>query len=42
MDLLSVFMHEIGHFLGYDHDTSAIMADSLGVGIRLPSPTMTR
>ena len=35
MDLLSVVAHEIGHLLGYDHDsTLEVMRDSLDAGHR--------
>jgi len=34
VDLLSAVMHEIGHVLGYDHDTDQIMSETLGIGMR--------
>ncbi|HKS63240.1 MAG TPA: LEPR-XLL domain-containing protein, partial [Xanthobacteraceae bacterium] len=36
MDLLTVLIHEIGHVLGYGHDSGlAVMAESLGTGQRV-------
>lgn len=39
MDLLTVVMHELGHVLGFDHDTghavsTGLMTESLGPGVR--------
>ena len=34
VDLLTAVMHEIGHVLGYDHDTSEVMSATIGAGIR--------
>ncbi|WP_237180142.1 beta strand repeat-containing protein [Rhodoplanes sp. Z2-YC6860] len=36
MDLLTVLLHEIGHWLGYEHDAGfAVMAPELGTGQRV-------
>ena len=36
MDLLTVLLHEIGHWAGYDHDAGfALMAPVLGTGQRV-------
>jgi len=42
VDLLSVVMHEIGHVLGYDHDSNEVMSETLGIGTRTidESPTL--
>ena len=34
IDLLTVVMHEMGHLLGYDHDTGGLMAETLATGVR--------
>lgn len=34
MDLLTVLTHEVGHLLGYDHEASSIMQDTLTAGVR--------
>src|SRR5262249_46225054 len=34
MDLLTVLEHELGHLLGFDHDDSGVMLDTLPEGIR--------
>ena len=34
MDLLTVVMHEMGHVLGYEHEASGIMQDTLAAGVR--------
>lgn len=34
MDLLTVLEHEVGHMLGYDHQQSGVMVDTLFAGIR--------
>lgn len=34
MDLLTVVMHELGHILGYGHETDGVMAESLAMGVR--------
>ncbi len=34
VDLLTVVMHEMGHLLGYDHDTGGLMAETLATGAR--------
>jgi uncharacterized delta-60 repeat protein len=35
MDLLTVLEHEIGHVLGYEHDASGVMQETLAAGTRL-------
>src|SRR5207245_9031697 len=46
MDLLTVVMHEMGHVLGYEHEATGVMQDTLSAGVReLPNglqPTLTR
>jgi hypothetical protein len=34
MDLLTAMAHELGHLLGYDHDTDGVMAETLSAGVR--------
>ncbi|MFO0815211.1 MAG: matrixin family metalloprotease [Gemmatales bacterium] len=34
MDLLTVLEHEVGHMLGFEHQQSGIMADTLFAGVR--------
>ena len=34
MDLLTVLTHEIGHVLGYEHDQTGVMEDTLAAGTR--------
>lgn len=34
VDLLTVIMHELGHFLGYDHKNEGLMDDTLPLGTR--------
>jgi ELWxxDGT repeat protein len=34
MDLLTVVMHEMGHVLGYDHEATGVMRDTLSAGAR--------
>jgi hypothetical protein len=35
IDLLTAITHEFGHELGFDHESTPLMADSLSVGVRL-------
>ena len=43
VDLLTVVMHEMGHLLGYDHDTGGLMAETLATGHVAPQcRTITR
>ena len=34
MDLLTVLEHEVGHLLGYEHEESGVMIDTLPAGTR--------
>ena len=34
MDLLTVLEHEIGHVLGFDHEATGVMEDTLATGTR--------
>ena len=34
VDLLSAVMHEIGHVIGYDHDSGGFMSETLALGTR--------
>jgi len=34
MDLLTVVMHELGHLLGYEHEDTGVMSETLAAGIR--------
>ena len=39
MDLLTVLEHELGHLLGYEHDETGVMIDTLSAGTRrTPTP----
>jgi hypothetical protein len=38
MDLLTVLEHEIGHLLGYDHESDSLMAETLAAGTRPSFP----
>src|SRR5262249_10140362 len=39
MDLLTVLMHEMGHVLGFDHEPTGVMQETLDPGTRL-SPSL--
>jgi hypothetical protein len=34
MDLLTALMHEMGHVLGYEHEATGVMQDTLAAGVR--------
>ena len=34
MDLLTVFEHELGHILGYEHTDYGLMSPTLATGVR--------
>jgi ssRNA-specific RNase YbeY (16S rRNA maturation enzyme) len=34
MDLLTVFEHELGHLLGYDHEEGGVMEEMVSAGTR--------
>jgi hypothetical protein len=34
IDLLTVVMHEMGHVLGYEHEATGVMQDTLSAGVR--------
>ena len=35
MDLLTVLEHELGHLLGFDHEQTGVMEDTLAAGVRV-------
>jgi len=43
MDLLTVVMHELGHVLGYEHEATGVMQDTLSASVReLPNGSQPR